>query len=494
MYTEGIWMADPELLVAALKADESRLSDDPADGVNASDTANVRTIRINGSLNKQAGPIARLLGSQADPKAIRMQAKQARKDDDVDAVFLQFNSPGGRVSGVPLAAKEIRKLSDEKPTIAYADGSMASAAYWLASGADRRYAAPTARVGSLAAMRTVKSYAEKLEDEGIDVRVIRSGEWKGKPHPAEQLTSESVSVIEGKVESMHESLVDDLAAGLGLPREEAAELADGRYYLPEKAKEKGLIDGVLSPEEARERTGSTSEPTTISAEMRDPKYSKGDKVKWSWQGSDVHGRVADVGEEFTVSGNTITGEEDEPVYKIDEYDDDSGEFKSGNVAKPESSLSKSDKNMSDQSDTEARLANLEETVGALTESVEAVLDQAATSAEEDDETEEDVLRAKAEALVAEYDDRVAPAEEDKFVEIGMTAGLDHLEDVLARLEPNAPEDSAPDAEADNDPIYGEMEKFADDIGTDDEGRVLATNEEDARVFADLGLDYKDVSA
>ena len=86
-------------------------------------------------------------------------------------------------------------------------------------------------------------------------------------------------------------------------------------------------------------------------DYEDASYSVGDRVKWSWQGSTVHGRVAEVGDQFTVDGNEITGDEDEAVYKLDQWDDEAGEFKDGNVAKPESSLSMSDKEMEDAEDT-----------------------------------------------------------------------------------------------------------------------------------------------
>ena len=73
----------------------------------------------------------------------------------------------------------------------------------------------------------------------------------------------------------------------------------------------------------------------------DPEFSEGDAVSWDWQGDTVHGRVADVGEQFTVGGNTITGEEGEAVYLIHEWDDEVEAFRRENVAKPESSLSES---------------------------------------------------------------------------------------------------------------------------------------------------------
>jgi len=74
-------------------------------------------------------------------------------------------------------------------------------------------------------------------------------------------------------------------------------------------------------------------------------------VSWDWQGSTVHGRVSEINEESaTVSGQTITGDEDEPVYVIDEWDDDAGGFRSGNVAKPESSLDESNRDLPSRSD------------------------------------------------------------------------------------------------------------------------------------------------
>ncbi|AFH22157.1 hypothetical protein OSG_eHP18_00235 [environmental Halophage eHP-18] len=84
--------------------------------------------------------------------------------------------------------------------------------------------------------------------------------------------------------------------------------------------------------------------------LDDPEFSEGDAVRWSWQGEPVHGRVADVGEQFTVSGNTITGEDGEAVYLIHEYDEDVEAFRRENAAKPQSSLSESGKDLPPASD------------------------------------------------------------------------------------------------------------------------------------------------
>lgn len=86
----------------------------------------------------------------------------------------------------------------------------------------------------------------------------------------------------------------------------------------------------------------------VSTEAVDTKaeFAEGDAVTWTWDGEPVHGRVAEgPQEQATVSGNTITGEEGENVYIIDEYDDDVEAYRRENVAKPESSLNESQKDL-----------------------------------------------------------------------------------------------------------------------------------------------------
>ena len=493
----GVWAAEPNVLREAVQAADSgsdALVSDPDDGLAATREQKIAVLDINGSINKGAGPLARLLGSAVDPDRLRSQLRAVRKDDQVGALMLNVDSPGGKVTGVRLAAREVRKTADEMPVLAYANGKMTSAAYWIASGADEMYAAPISQVGSLAALAEVRSVADALDEKGIDVQIVRSGNYKAKPHPAEQLTDESVSLIEDRVESIHSKMVEDIAAGRGLSESDADDLADGRVYLPEGAEAEGLIEGTAAPGEVLSKLQSTlssrtSESTTVAAKMREPKYSKGDKVKWSWQGSTVHGRVADVGEQFTVDGNTITGEEDEPVYKIDEYDD--GSFKDGNVAKPESSLSKSDKDMSDDnSDTDAS-TDLEQKVEALADTVGTLADTVSEMQSEAEATAE----SKADALLAEYEDRIAPAERDKFRALA-EQDPETAEAMLKRMKPVAPSgEDVPADETEPEATYGEMQKFPDDdfVGRNDDGEMIATNEADTKVFADLGLSVEDAT-
>jgi hypothetical protein len=103
-----------------------------------------------------------------------------------------------------------------------------------------------------------------------------------------------------------------------------------------------------SEAEAERICGSFKEKTeeqTATHNLDDPEFSEGDAVSWNWQGDTVHGRVADIGAEFTIGGTTITGEDGEAVYLIHEFDEDVEAFREENVAKPQSSLSESGRNL-----------------------------------------------------------------------------------------------------------------------------------------------------
>jgi len=96
---------------------------------------------------------------------------------------------------------------------------------------------------------------------------------------------------------------------------------------------------------------------TNSKNLDDPEFGEGDKVSWPWQGDTVHGRVADVGDAFTVGGNTITGDEGEAVYLIHDWDEAAEAYDLEGTAKPQSSLSESTMEMPpvDEADTKTSL-------------------------------------------------------------------------------------------------------------------------------------------
>lgn len=252
----NVWLVDGDTFVRLADADPSNGSD-VDDGLSTRrDEPSLAVISVRGSLNKAASPLAHMMGRATNPDRLRRKVINLRNDGDVDGVMLDIESPGGAYVGMPNLVSAVRDLASEKPTVAFANGKMTSAAYWLGSAADKIVATPSSKIGSLGVFSEAISVADRLEDEGIDRRVIRAGEYKAVPHPAEQLSESAVKVVEKRVNAVYNELVDGIAQNLGMSTEAVKELADGRVYFPTDDGADKLYDEIGTPEEALSLTAS----------------------------------------------------------------------------------------------------------------------------------------------------------------------------------------------------------------------------------------------
>ncbi len=94
--------------------------------------------------------------------------------DDIKAVFLDIDSPGGTVAGTPELAAAVASLNERKPVYAFSSGLMCSAAYWIASQARAIYATPSAQVGSIGVVQAVIDNSAALDKP-------RASRWRCSP-------------------------------------------------------------------------------------------------------------------------------------------------------------------------------------------------------------------------------------------------------------------------------------------------------------------------
>jgi signal peptide peptidase SppA len=173
----------------------------------------------------------------------------ALADDDVRAIALDVDSPGGTVSGVPALAAAISAAS--KPVLAHASSDAASAAYWLISGAATITAEPGARVGSIGVYSVVEDSSRQAEAVGIRVHVLRSGEHKGVGQEGAPVSESQLAALQHVVDRYAEMFRVAIEQGRGLPADEVRALADGRTWVAEDAIGPGLIDRVETRAEAQ---------------------------------------------------------------------------------------------------------------------------------------------------------------------------------------------------------------------------------------------------
>jgi signal peptide peptidase SppA len=162
----------------------------------------IAMITINGTLSKRMGLIQALSGGTSYSN-IQSQIKRAEDDPAVKGIFLDIDSPGGAVSEMFNTADAIFGLRGTKPSLAFANGLMASAAYIIGSGADCVVASDrSAETGSLGVISILFDESKKYEAAGIRPHVFAAGQYKKIGNKFEPLSKPDKKYIQSKLDYM----------------------------------------------------------------------------------------------------------------------------------------------------------------------------------------------------------------------------------------------------------------------------------------------------
>ncbi|SPY08034.1 signal peptide peptidase SppA [Oligella urethralis] len=212
---------------------------------------NVGVINIRGSLVNSDHWYNELIGA-VSYNQISNALVEAAELPEVHSIVLDIDSPGGYVSGVSDTADLIKYIdSSIKPVYAYTSGTMCSGAYWLGSSAREIYAARIANIGSIGVITTSIDISKQLDEAGIKATVIRAGKYKQMGNMYEELTEEGKRQIQSMVDDVYKIFVGDVASNRNKSYAYTDEyMAQGRVMLSESAKTVGLIDGIMSFDQA----------------------------------------------------------------------------------------------------------------------------------------------------------------------------------------------------------------------------------------------------
>jgi signal peptide peptidase SppA len=214
-------------------------------------------VPIKGPLFKKANMMTEFSGATS-MALVSNDFRAALADDSVKQIVLHIDSPGGTIDGTKELADLIYESRGGKPIIAYVDGMAASAAYWIASAADKIVASSeTAIVGSVGVITAHYDYSKYYENEGVKKKYIYQGKYKGMGREAEPLTKEGEALIQGEIDGLYSIFVESVAKNLGISAEKALEITDGsKIFNGQEGVELGLVheiatlDSVLSIEHA----------------------------------------------------------------------------------------------------------------------------------------------------------------------------------------------------------------------------------------------------
>jgi signal peptide peptidase SppA len=195
-------------------------------------------IPIAGVIGKGLSPIEKMTGA-VDVNAIADAIDEFSANPQVTRIAFQVSSPGGTVTGVEELANKVRNIS--KPTMAYTDSEMASAAYWISSAADKVVASPSSTVGSIGVYMTIADMTEMAKAQGIKMVVIKSGKFKGAGIPGTSLSEEQVANLQQGVDEIH---ADFKASVLQTRKLVKAEDMEGQVFSGKQAAQRNLVTGL----------------------------------------------------------------------------------------------------------------------------------------------------------------------------------------------------------------------------------------------------------
>ena len=248
------WLIAPEALGAMVAAtrsffDTPDLPDRPESPCLSVEDG-VGIISITGPMLRNPDIFDRIILGACNTGELINAVQEATVRPDIEAIFLDIDSPGGSVNGTPELAQAVAEASKMKYVYAFSAGQMCSAAYWVASQADAIYSTPSARVGSIGVILPVVDSSAAFEQAGLKVEVFAAGKFKSAGTPGTSLTDDQREWLQAEVE---ETAADFRAAILARGRKIPDEAMEGQTFSGRKAMRLNLAGVVTSRADALDR-------------------------------------------------------------------------------------------------------------------------------------------------------------------------------------------------------------------------------------------------
>ena len=194
---------------------------------------------------------------------VREELQKAEKDDQVRALIVRINSPGGTITASDVLYHELVAFKERRkvPVIAAIMDVGASGGYYAALAADTIVANPTTVTGSIGVVMITVNAQGLLEKIGVAPLAIKSGPMKDAGSPFRSLTEPERAVFQSIIDEMYGRFLGLIVKARKLPEDRVRAAADGRVYTAEQALRLGLVDRIGYLEDvvalAKDRAGLT---------------------------------------------------------------------------------------------------------------------------------------------------------------------------------------------------------------------------------------------
>lgn len=181
--------------------------------------------------------------------------KRLRQDDNIKAIVVRIDSPGGAVGPAQEIFSEILKTKKTKKVVASFGNIAASGGYYIAAGADGIIANPGTITGSIGVIMSFTNMQALFEKIGMSPTVVKSGKYKDVGSPTRKMTADEQKMLQGLVDGIRAQFVKAIATGRNMPLSKVETIADGRIFSGQEAMALGLVDKMGNLEDAIQWAG-----------------------------------------------------------------------------------------------------------------------------------------------------------------------------------------------------------------------------------------------
>lgn len=186
--------------------------------------------------------VVEVLGEISDSRVTVEQLEDFRTRDEIKAVIVRVDSPGGAVGPSQEIYDAIRKLRKEKKVIASMGSTAASGGYYIAAAADRIYANPGTLTGSIGVIFQLPNVEGLMRWAGVQMNTLTAGAMKDSGSPFRAMSDAERELLVGMLADVHAQFIEAVAEGRGLEVDAVKPYADGRVFSGRQAKEWKLVD------------------------------------------------------------------------------------------------------------------------------------------------------------------------------------------------------------------------------------------------------------
>jgi protease IV len=206
--------------------------------------------RVGGLSSKHIGRISINDVIAGNPVRIALLDRIAR-DDDIKALIVRIDSPGGTITGSEELYHALREVAEKKPVVAVIGSVGASGAYIAAIASDYIIARETSVTGSIGVIFQSPEFSGLMDKLGIRMEQITTGPLKGDPSEFAPMSDKAREVYKALIMDGYDWFTGLVAERRNLPLDEVKRLADGRVYTGRQAIGDKLIDALGGEKEAR---------------------------------------------------------------------------------------------------------------------------------------------------------------------------------------------------------------------------------------------------